>query len=697
MKNKLVLSIFLLVIFGITSLFLYFDFSEDYLKNMSETDYVNVELLLDEIEYFTNIGIDLENYYGLEDLIKKHVGVYPLSEGMAILNKEGDLVASSKDFFIDQSITEYSDYQLIKNSHGYFSVTPINHENQIGLIVNKLDSHVIKKDLISYMMGCIVIYLLVIGLYWGLHKVFKLKTKLLFNVILVQVIATTFKVYFHYRYVLAVVYREFDVFINGLKTGLMPITTYKIPLTSIRGSQAYIDDIAEKIGAFSSIDFVAGREMRIQYNLDYDYLIDMLSNSIVSSLILGAIITFFLLEMTNMYTAISHPTNDRTGKLRSIGFIFFLPYSISAVFVPLRMVEFHASHTLVFATVSAEAIMVTLVAFVCGKYIEKYGIVKIYKIGSLLFSLGFFMSYLSTNASFFLLSRVIEGIGFGMSLISMRVEAVSGQDQGKINEDVAVFSIGVFSAVNIGSLLGGIIADNIGLRNVFMISSITSLIGALICGYFITGIIGQEQSQNSMVSNMRKILSNRRFVICCLLFLVPVKLMSGFLEYLYPVFAKDTLNWSYTFISRGYLLNSLLIIIAGANIVRYVNKRLKLEKKLILINIIIALSYFTLGIFGNSIGLLMGIMLISIIQTFAEGTFLELYYGFDATQSMGTVKSICCYSIIDRVFIIVIPYIFVLLLGGNMNVRIIGFAGLLLLLILAQGRYNKQQVKLESK
>ncbi len=61
-------------------------------------------------------------------------------------------------------------------------MTPINHENQIGLIVNKLDSHVIKKDLISYMMGCIVIYLLVIGLYWGLHKVFKLKKKLLFNV-----------------------------------------------------------------------------------------------------------------------------------------------------------------------------------------------------------------------------------------------------------------------------------------------------------------------------------------------------------------------------------------------------------------------------------------------------------------------------------------------------------------------------------
>jgi predicted MFS family arabinose efflux permease len=340
--------------------------------------------------------------------------------------------------------------------------------------------------------------------------------------------------------------------------------------------------------------------------------------------------------------------------------------------------------------------MVTLVAFVCGRYIEKFGLVKMYKIGALLFSLGFFISYLSNNAQVFLLSRVVEGVGFGISLISMRVEAVSGKDQQRINEDVAVFSIGVFSAVNIGSLLGGIIADNIGLRNVFMISSITSLIGALICGYFITGVIGEDREATSIAVNMRRILRSRRFIICCLLFLVPVKLMSGFLDYLFPVFAKDNLQWSYTLISRGYLLNSLLIIIAGANIVRFVNRKLKLERKLMFINLVIASSYFVLGLFGNTIGLLLGIMLISIIQSFAEGSFLELYYGFEATQSMGKVKSICCYSIIDRVFIIVIPYVFASLLGGDMRIRIIGFAGLLVLLLIIQSRQNNKLVKLES-
>ncbi len=696
MKNKLIISIFFLVIVSIISMFLYFDFREDYIHTISETDYVNVEILLDEIQYFTNVGIDLENYYGLEDLISRRVAAYPLSEGMAVFNKEGVLLAASNEIYIEDNYWDINEYQLIKGTSAYFSVTPIKQEKQIGFIVNKLDSRTIKSDLLKYMTGCIGIYLLVIFIYFILYKIFDLKKKLLFNVITVQALATIFKVYFHYRYVLSVVYREFNVFISSLKASLMPMITYDIPLSSIRGSEAYIDGIAGKIGAFSRIDIFVDQDILIHYVLDYDYLLSMLSNSVISSLILGAIITFFLLEMTNIYTSISRPTRERIGKLRSIGFIFFLPYSISAVFVPLRMVEFNASNTLVFATVSAEAIMVTLVAFICGQYIERYGIVTMYKVGALLFSLGFFMSYLANDAQVFLLSRVVEGIGFGISLISMRVEAVSGQDHTRINEDVATFSIGVFSAVNIGSLLGGIIADNIGLKNVFMISSITSLIGALICSYFITGVIDQDQEKSTIVGNMKRILSNKRFIICCLLFLVPVKLMSGFLDYLFPVFAKDTLQWSYTIISRGYLLNSLLIIMAGANIVRFVNRKLKLEIKLMLINLVIASAYFMLGLFGNSLGLLMGIMLISMIQSFAEGSFLELYYGFEITQSMGKVKSICCYSIIDRFFIIVIPYVFASLLAGNMNVRIISFAGLLLLLLMVQVRYNSKIVKLES-
>ena len=81
---------------------------------MGQTDEITVEFLESEIEYFLDIGIELDNYFGLNGIVDNFNEIYEISDGVAILNSDGEkiysngLINGNYEDFIKKSEGDYS-------------------------------------------------------------------------------------------------------------------------------------------------------------------------------------------------------------------------------------------------------------------------------------------------------------------------------------------------------------------------------------------------------------------------------------------------------------------------------------------------------------------------------------------------------------------------------------------------------------
>jgi predicted MFS family arabinose efflux permease len=691
MKNKTIVASFILVVTVCISMFLYFGFKDAYLVNTSKTDQITMEFLESEIEYFLELGIDLDKYYDLDKIIEKFNETYEHGDGITLLDIQGSIMYSTGNNVLDDYtflVNEGIDnYKYVINEGRFLSVTVLDDgEVEKGYLISSIKQSTINRAAYLYLLKAILIYVIVGFLYMLFVRKKALKENFVKHVILLQILASVIRLYFYYTDIKNNMLLQVGNALNILMNKLTIITKYNVPISNISGLDTFIKGIANRIEFIDTIklESINGSQgFDFTYDISRQYVFKLLGSSALDTMILMILVTFLLLEIVNMHTVIDSKKGSHSiESMRGFGFIYFLGYYMSIIFVPIRMMELLKEGSYILPTeimialpVSLEAITVAITAVAIIKTIEKIGFKDAFIFGCGINMLGLYLSYLANNPYVFICARMVMGFGVGISIMTLRSYVVSNPDSTKINESVTAFNVGVFSSLNIGCVIGAIVGQYFGLQYSFILSGIMMAIAALSASKFISHSIVPKKSNTKFILDFISIVKDKKLVLGLILFLLPIRILTGYSDYFFPVIASKNLGWSLSDISRGYLLNSMIIILIGVNITRFIGKKFNVQKRLYLGIMIMMSGVLVMAILNNSIGMITSIIIAAFALAFVEGNFLEYYSSFKCIENMGSIKAMSFYTLFDKGILYVIPYVYALILANNIKISLIIFLG----------------------
>ena len=114
--------------------------------------------------------------------------------------------------------------------------------------------------------------------------------------------------------------------------------------------------------------------------------------------------------------------------------------------------------------------VVTMATLPSGQISSKFGSKKSYIIGNILLVLGFFISCIAFSSETFLFSRIVQGLGVGLSNVAemtILVLAISKENRGKA---LGIIVAGVYLGTSLSPVICGFLVQNLGWRSIFYFS-----------------------------------------------------------------------------------------------------------------------------------------------------------------------------------------------------------------------------------
>ena len=157
--------------------------------------------------------------------------------------------------------------------------------------------------------------------------------------------------------------------------------------------------------------------------------------------------------------------------LTSIGaFMAPLDGSIVSVALPVMSPELRLSFAASMWVQAAYLLATAVLLIPLGRLADQHGRVRFYLIGTAVFTAGSLLAALSMNGAWIIVSRVVQGGGAALMVATSAaiVTAVfPPQERGRA---LGINVMAVYIGLSIGPPLGGILADTLGWRSIFLIN-----------------------------------------------------------------------------------------------------------------------------------------------------------------------------------------------------------------------------------
>ncbi len=214
------------------------------------------------------------------------------------------------------------------------------------------------------------------------------------------------------------------------------------------------------------------------------------------------------------------PADNSTG-LSALILSFYLPalmvtlgQGLLVPILPLFAVDFDISYGLIGLVLAGEGIGTLIADVPTGMIQRRFGNKQVMMIGILVKALSVSLLFFAPSIWFVLVLRLIAGFGRSMYTVSAHVYVTNQVGLAQRGKAISMFGgthrLGGF----IGPAIGGIIAGMLGLRAVFIVVGLVSLIGLIIVALFtLKGKRGKpsERAQDSHELHIRSVLvSNYR-------------------------------------------------------------------------------------------------------------------------------------------------------------------------------------------
>jgi len=238
--------------------------------------------------------------------------------------------------------------------------------------------------------------------------------------------------------------------------------------------------------------------------------------------------------------------------IRAPVFVFIMAEEFSRSFLPvyIRGLRDPAStlspELTIGITMTAFMFMVAVVTPFAGVIVNRLGVRRMFMIGIVPSAIGYLGTAFATSIWDMVLWRALAGTGYAIVYIVCQGFVAAAASPAKRAQGMALFMGAVFAAGVCGPALGGVVADQIGPRSTFFVSTGLCLLSLSLIYAQLRHIGGEAaRVQKLKVSDFALVARNPSFLVLLLFSAMPAKMaLTGVLFYLAPLLLAKLGNTS---------------------------------------------------------------------------------------------------------------------------------------------------------
>jgi predicted MFS family arabinose efflux permease len=313
-------------------------------------------------------------------------------------------------------------------------------------------------------------------------------------------------------------------------------------------------------------------------------------------------------------------------------FVFCVAEELQKSFMPLFVAEYYKSSDLFEKSIMiglpiSSFMFVVLIATPFGaRLVDKFGNRRLFLAGLVPAILGYIGCYIATSANEIVFARSLTGVGYAVITISAQSYIAEIFVKENRARGMAIFVGVLMAATMCGTAIGGILADWIGYKSVFLVSvllaSIAGILGFLMLSKQAGVKLEKPNSSGEKVSSVSVLFRNTRFILIVLFCAIPAKIvLTGFLYLFVPIYLAS-LEASQTEIGRVMMLYSLIIIPTSPLASRFADK---IDRNLIIVISATVLSGITLiGLYQSTstAAVLLIVAILGLVHSFLKAPLI---------------------------------------------------------------------------
>jgi predicted MFS family arabinose efflux permease len=422
-------------------------------------------------------------------------------------------------------------------------------------------------------------------------------------------------------------------------------------------------------------DYTIGMHISRSYNLSVmrRILID-LSTLIVTGLFFGFELIMLVMQYIRRKIAENAQAVDALPNagfiyIRQITFLFYFASRMASAFIPIlaaRLVGNTSAQGGIASSMpqSAETLLTCAAIFLTSEMIIRKGWKVPFLFGLVFVALGTFLSGVAVSIQVFVAARAVVGLGYGFCWMTLRNLALFGRDDEERNYGFAMLNAGLYAGMNCGSVMGSILAESLGYKNVFFLAAaMTALCFFAISKIGNAGAKPTRIKQNDIPGPREKTGGYLQVLYFLLLLILPAGILGAYTGYFMPIYAVG-LGHGTADVGRAHLLYGLIIIYCAPKLSKIVRKRIGDGIGMsVLYNLLLAAALVITGVIGGFSIVLLAILLIAMGDGFGFGAQNNYFLAIPAMTRLSGSRSLSWLSFFKKLAEMAGPIAFALTMG----------------------------------
>lgn len=368
-------------------------------------------------------------------------------------------------------------------------------------------------------------------------------------------------------------------------------------------------------------------------------------------------------------------TLSRSGSfklMRPAIFLFLFGIDLSMSFIPLHMENLPQSlagispDLLMGLPISVEFFCVGIAILWCGVWLDRRGWQQPFYVGLLLTGAGCLYSWLATDATNFIISRGVLGLGYGLTLLAAQGYVIRHTDSANKSRGLAHLFAGLYSGSICGAATGAVMAEFFGYSMVFLSGGI--IVFSVIFYAWLQlrenssvadqAIVAVAAKTPAASSGVMAFLCNRQVLAATLFSSLPASIaVVGFLNYFSPVYLNRA-GASESTIGQVLMMFGVVLALFGPAVGRFADrsatKRLPIVLGCLLGSCAFLVFYFVEGVSAVTLAVLL-LGLSNCLVLSAQSAFVLKQ---DVTRQFGEGKAMGVFRSSSRIGQMLGPVIF---------------------------------------
>jgi predicted MFS family arabinose efflux permease len=427
-----------------------------------------------------------------------------------------------------------------------------------------------------------------------------------------------------------------------------------------------------------------------------------LSTVIVAGLFFALELIFFMMQLIKRSIARNESRElspDGFAYIRQLAFLFYFASRMAAAFIPVLAAQLTgavAGKSSLAASMpqSVETLLTCAAIFITSEIIIRKGWKLPFLVGLFVVAGGTFLSALAESLPFFIAARAIVGLGYGFCWMTLRNLSLLGRNEEEQNQGFVLLSAGLFAGMNCGSVMGSVLAESAGYKNVFFISALFTILCVFSILKLKNAVIRRAQDTEERTAAPGPIKENIKgnksgfleVIGFLLLLILPSCILESYTNYFVPIYAVS-IGKGISDVGRALLVYGLIIVYAAPKLSAYIRRRFGSG---ILINglyvIMLAAALILTGIWGNFGVVLFAIVIIGMGDGFGAGVQNSYFLALPAISRLPSSRSLSWLSFLKKIAAMLGPISFALVMNFPDRRGILGMGILFALMALFAAR-----------